>query len=177
MQSTSYYCYCIWWIFAINYLYLMFHLANTLLFNCQIYRDVSSTNLSFSFLELMSCLCFFIPYICHIFFFVHLSFNLLYHTWTQIGNAAYHNDLLYEELRRSIPQLANLLQMAEEDKTKANAAGALSNLVRNSDKLCEDIVCKGAVQVNAYCIFLNIVKVSIYAAKLTLLYLFSQLHN
>ncbi|TKY53544.1 Serine/threonine-protein kinase TIO [Spatholobus suberectus] len=63
-----------------------------------------------------------------------------------IGNAAYHNDLLYEELRRSIPQLANLLQMAEEDKTKANAAGALSNLVRNSDKLCEDIVSKGAVQ-------------------------------
>ncbi|RDX76182.1 Serine/threonine-protein kinase TIO, partial [Mucuna pruriens] len=63
-----------------------------------------------------------------------------------IGNAAYHNDLLYEELRRSIPQLANLLQMAEDDKTKANAAGALSNLVRNSDKLCEDIVNKGAVQ-------------------------------
>ncbi|XP_027364353.1 serine/threonine-protein kinase TIO [Abrus precatorius] len=63
-----------------------------------------------------------------------------------IGNAAYHNDVLYEELRRSIPHLANLLQMAEEDKTKANAAGALSNLVRNSDKLCEDIVSKGAVQ-------------------------------
>ncbi|KAJ1395017.1 Serine/threonine-protein kinase, active site [Sesbania bispinosa] len=63
-----------------------------------------------------------------------------------IGNAAYHNDVLYEELRRSIPQLANLLQMAEEDKTKANAAGALSNLVRNSDKLCEDIVSKGAIQ-------------------------------
>ncbi|KAK7393136.1 hypothetical protein VNO78_21601 [Psophocarpus tetragonolobus] len=62
-----------------------------------------------------------------------------------IGNAAYHNDLLYEELRRSIPQLANLLQMTEEDKTKANAAGALSNLVRNSDRLCEDIVSKGAV--------------------------------
>lgn len=63
-----------------------------------------------------------------------------------IGNAAYHNDMLYEELRRSIPQLANLLLMAEEDKTKANAAGALSNLVRNSDKLCEDIVSKGAIQ-------------------------------
>ncbi|KAK7290480.1 hypothetical protein RIF29_04930 [Crotalaria pallida] len=63
-----------------------------------------------------------------------------------IGNAAYHNEVLYEELRRSIPQLANLLQMAEEDKTKANAAGALSNLVRNSDKLCEDIVSKGAIQ-------------------------------
>ncbi|GAB4826409.1 hypothetical protein Ancab_009274 [Ancistrocladus abbreviatus] len=63
-----------------------------------------------------------------------------------IGNAAYHNDLLYEELRRSIPQLANLLLSPEEDKTKANAAGALSNLVRNSSRLCEDIVSKGAMQ-------------------------------
>ncbi|GLT75347.1 hypothetical protein SLA2020_470780 [Shorea laevis] len=63
-----------------------------------------------------------------------------------IGNAAYHNDMLYEELRRAIPQLANLLLSAEEDKTKANAAGALSNLVRNSGRLCEDIVSKGALQ-------------------------------
>ncbi|KAJ0015145.1 hypothetical protein Pint_21765 [Pistacia integerrima] len=43
-------------------------------------------------------------------------------------------------------QLANILLSAEEDKTKANAAGALSNLVRNSNKLCEDIVSKGAMQ-------------------------------
>ncbi|KAK9099239.1 hypothetical protein Syun_026284 [Stephania yunnanensis] len=64
----------------------------------------------------------------------------------KIGNAAYHNDLLYEELRRSIPPLTDLLHSSEEDKTKANAAGALSNLVRNSSKLCEDIVSKGAVQ-------------------------------
>ncbi|XP_004307883.1 PREDICTED: serine/threonine-protein kinase TIO-like [Fragaria vesca subsp. vesca] len=63
-----------------------------------------------------------------------------------IGNAAYHNDMLYEELRRSIPKLANLLLSSEEDKTKANAAGALSNLIRNSNKLCEDIVSKGAMQ-------------------------------
>ncbi|KAG6668932.1 serine/threonine-protein kinase TIO [Carya illinoinensis] len=63
-----------------------------------------------------------------------------------IGNAAYHNDTLYEELKRSIPQLANLLLVAEEDKTKANAAGALSNLVRNSNRLCEDIISKGAMQ-------------------------------
>ncbi|XP_057445948.1 serine/threonine-protein kinase TIO-like isoform X2 [Lotus japonicus] len=63
-----------------------------------------------------------------------------------IGNAAHYNDMLYEELRRSIPQLANILQMAEDDMTKANAAGALSNLVRNSDKLCEDMVSKGAIQ-------------------------------
>ncbi|XP_038725728.1 serine/threonine-protein kinase TIO isoform X2 [Tripterygium wilfordii] len=63
-----------------------------------------------------------------------------------IGNAAYHNDLLYDELGRSIPQLAKLLLSAEEDKTKANAAGALSNLVRNSNKLCEDIISKGALK-------------------------------
>ncbi|CAN6214656.1 unnamed protein product [Urochloa humidicola] len=63
-----------------------------------------------------------------------------------VGNAAYHNDMLYEELRRSIPQLTTLLLGPEEDKTKGNAAGALSNLVRNSDILCEDIVSQGAIQ-------------------------------
>ncbi|KAI3686949.1 hypothetical protein L1987_80639 [Smallanthus sonchifolius] len=63
-----------------------------------------------------------------------------------IGNAAYHNDFFYEELRRCIPQLANLLLTEEEDKTKANASGALSNLVRNSNKLCQDMVSKGAMQ-------------------------------
>uniref|UniRef100_A0A7N0T315 non-specific serine/threonine protein kinase n=1 Tax=Kalanchoe fedtschenkoi TaxID=63787 RepID=A0A7N0T315_KALFE len=63
-----------------------------------------------------------------------------------IGNAAYHNDTLYDELRRSIPELANLLLSPEEDKVKANAAGALSNLIRNSNKLCEELVSKGAVK-------------------------------
>jgi fused-like protein len=56
--------------------------------------------------------------------------------------------MLYEELRRSIPQLTKLLlSPEEEDKTKGNAAGALSNLVRNSDILCEDIISQGAIQV------------------------------
>lgn len=64
-----------------------------------------------------------------------------------MGNAAYHNDTLYDELRKSIPQLAKILVSKEEDKTKANAAGALSNLVRNSNKLCEDIISTGAMQV------------------------------
>ncbi|XP_073050015.1 serine/threonine-protein kinase TIO isoform X1 [Primulina eburnea] len=63
-----------------------------------------------------------------------------------VGNAAYHNDSLYEELRRVIPQLKNVLLSDEEDKTKANAAGALSNLVRNSNMLCEDMVSKGGMQ-------------------------------
>jgi fused len=65
----------------------------------------------------------------------------------QVGNAAYHNGMLYEELRQSIPQLTNLLLGPEENKTKGNAAGALSNLVRNSGILCEDIVSQGAIQV------------------------------
>ncbi|KAL8460630.1 hypothetical protein ACS0TY_032223 [Phlomoides rotata] len=64
-----------------------------------------------------------------------------------VGNAAYHNDSLYDELRRVIPQLKNVLIAEEEHKTKANAAGALSNLVRNSNRLCEDIVSSGAMQV------------------------------
>ncbi|XVF75639.1 hypothetical protein PTKIN_Ptkin13bG0203400 [Pterospermum kingtungense] len=63
-----------------------------------------------------------------------------------IGNAAYHNDTLYEELRRSIPQLAKLLLSEEEDKTRANAIGALTNLVRNSNKLSEEIISKGGIQ-------------------------------
>lgn len=76
----------------------------------------------------------------------------------KIGNAAYHNDVLYEDLRRSIPLLANLLLSSEEDKTKANAAGALSNLVRNSNKLCEDIVSKGALQVSGLLLLLASLK-------------------
>ncbi|KAK9051496.1 hypothetical protein SSX86_028123 [Deinandra increscens subsp. villosa] len=65
----------------------------------------------------------------------------------QIGNAAYHNDFYYEELRRCIPKLVNLLLSEEElDKIKINASGALSNLVRHSDKFCHDMVSKGAMQ-------------------------------
>lgn len=63
-----------------------------------------------------------------------------------VGNAAYYNDVLYEQLRRSIPNLTKCLGSAEEDKTKSNAAGALSNLVRHSNILCEDIISEGAMQ-------------------------------
>ncbi|EXB29179.1 Serine/threonine-protein kinase 36 [Morus notabilis] len=63
-----------------------------------------------------------------------------------IGNAAYYNGTMYEQLRRSIPYLADLLLKGEDDKTKANAAGALSNLVRHSNKLCEEIISTGALQ-------------------------------
>ncbi|KAJ3693415.1 hypothetical protein LUZ60_008895 [Juncus effusus] len=63
-----------------------------------------------------------------------------------VGNAAYHNDTLYYLLSRAVPQLTKILVGVEEDKTKANAAGALSNLVRNSNRLCESIVSSGALE-------------------------------
>ena len=56
-----------------------------------------------------------------------------------IGNAGFHNASLYEALRPSIVPLVALLT-DEEDKTRANAAGALGNLVRNSSQLCSELV-------------------------------------
>ncbi|KAM0008015.1 putative protein kinase ULK-Fused family [Helianthus debilis subsp. tardiflorus] len=63
-----------------------------------------------------------------------------------ISNAAFHNDFLYEELSRCIPQIANLLLSEEDYKTKGNACGIFSNLVRHSNKFCNDLVSKGAMQ-------------------------------
>uniref|UniRef100_A0A803LA52 non-specific serine/threonine protein kinase n=1 Tax=Chenopodium quinoa TaxID=63459 RepID=A0A803LA52_CHEQI len=57
-----------------------------------------------------------------------------------VGNAAYHNDSLYEELRRSIAKLTDLLLSNEKDIIRVNAAGALSNLVRHNNKLCDDVM-------------------------------------
>ncbi|OWZ01077.1 Protein kinase, partial [Phytophthora megakarya] len=55
-----------------------------------------------------------------------------------IGNAAFHNDDLYDALRPAIPLLVQNLH-SDEDKTRSNAGGALGNLVRNSDELCKDL--------------------------------------
>ncbi|RLN35666.1 serine/threonine-protein kinase TIO-like isoform X2 [Panicum miliaceum] len=81
-----------------------------------------------------------------------------------IGNMCRHNSYFYSSLaankvihllvdRCSDPDKRTrkfacfaLLLAPEEDKTKGNAAGALSNLVRNSDLLCQDIVSQGAIQ-------------------------------
>ena len=62
-----------------------------------------------------------------------------------VGNAGFHNDSLYPELRASIPALISLLNDVEE-KTRANASGALGNLLRNSGLLAGDLVKAGAVQ-------------------------------
>ncbi|GMF38048.1 unnamed protein product [Phytophthora lilii] len=55
-----------------------------------------------------------------------------------IGNAAFHNGDLYDALRPAIPLLVQNLHN-DEDKTRSNAGGALGNLVRNSDELCDDL--------------------------------------
>ncbi|KAH9600148.1 Protein kinase domain [Trypanosoma melophagium] len=50
------------------------------------------------------------------------------------GNAAFHNELLYEMLRPSVPVIVKLLYSSDE-KTRQNAAGAVSNFVRNGSYL------------------------------------------
>lgn len=59
------------------------------------------------------------------------------HPW--LVCAGFHNATLYEALRPSIGPLVALLR-DEEDKTRANAAGALGNLVRNSSQLCGELI-------------------------------------
>lgn len=59
--------------------------------------------------------------------------------------AGFHNASLYPALRPAVPPLVALLS-DEEDRTRANAAGALGNLVRNSGQLCRDIVGAGALR-------------------------------
>jgi len=60
-----------------------------------------------------------------------------------VGNAAYHSDYLYEFLASAVPVLVDLLSDREK-KTRANAAGALGNLVRNSGILCAALLDAGA---------------------------------
>ncbi|KAL4423876.1 hypothetical protein ABPG75_001177 [Micractinium tetrahymenae] len=62
-----------------------------------------------------------------------------------IGNAGFHNASLYPALRPAVPPLVALLH-DDEDRTRANAAGALGNLVRNSGMLCRDIMQAGALE-------------------------------
>lgn len=64
---------------------------------------------------------------------------------TPIYLSGFHNSSLYEALRASIHPLVALLH-DEEDKTRANAAGALGNLVRNSGLLCGHLIDAHALQ-------------------------------
>lgn len=61
-----------------------------------------------------------------------------------IGNVGFHNDSLYLQLISVINPLSDLLEDKDE-KTRANAAGALGNLVRNGDILCDIIISLGVI--------------------------------
>jgi fused-like protein len=61
------------------------------------------------------------------------------------GNAAFHSDLLYSVLRPSIPSIVRLLQSPDE-KSRQNAAGAISNFVRNGSSLCRALLSDGALE-------------------------------
>uniref|UniRef100_A0A7S3D7P0 non-specific serine/threonine protein kinase n=1 Tax=Palpitomonas bilix TaxID=652834 RepID=A0A7S3D7P0_9EUKA len=61
-----------------------------------------------------------------------------------VGNATYHSADLYPFARHAIPSLIRVLR-DEDAKARANAAGTLGNLVRNSGDLADDLQSLGAV--------------------------------
>ena len=63
------------------------------------------------------------------------------------ARAGFHSAVLYHALRGAVGPLVALTADAE-DKTRANAAGALGNLVRNSPMLCPALAQAGALQVH-----------------------------
>ena len=62
-----------------------------------------------------------------------------------LGNAGFHGDALYGDLRAAVGPLTRSTRDGEE-KTRANAAAALGNLVRNSDALCDDLIRENALE-------------------------------
>ncbi|CAN8289543.1 unnamed protein product [Cochlearia groenlandica] len=87
----------------------------------------------------------------------HSDPNIRSKACSALGNMCRHNGYFYSSLaehqiigllidRCTDPDKRTQKFASEDDKTKPNAAGALSNFVRNSNKLCEDIVSKGALQ-------------------------------
>lgn len=63
-----------------------------------------------------------------------------------VGNAAFHSDALYARLAPAVAPLVAALGDAEE-KTRANAAGALGNLVRNGGALSASLARSGGVAI------------------------------
>jgi len=62
-----------------------------------------------------------------------------------VGNVSFHNASAYEELQPGIHALVLLLR-DEQEKTRANAAGALGNMVRNGDGLVHGMLQQGAIE-------------------------------
>lgn len=62
-----------------------------------------------------------------------------------IGNAGFHSNFLYKDLTPAVQVLIKLLN-DDEDRTQANASGALGNLVRNSSELVPEMMQYGAIE-------------------------------
>lgn len=78
---------------------------------------------------------------------------LLVNTWNHLffnryllGNMAFHDGSLYEDLKGAVPRLVKLIETELDDRTRTNAAAALGNLVRHSSQLCGAILDAGAIQ-------------------------------
>ena len=63
-----------------------------------------------------------------------------------VGNAAFHSAVLYPHLAAAVPPLVDAMLDREDEKTRANAAGALGNLVRNSSELCGALLEHGVLR-------------------------------
>ena len=66
-----------------------------------------------------------------------------------VGNAAFHSGELYPQLKASIAPLCVALQDADE-KTRANAAGAIGNLIRNGATLSQAMADQRVVEMLMY---------------------------
>lgn len=66
-----------------------------------------------------------------------------------MGNAAFHSNELYAQLAVSIQPLCVALRDADE-KTRANAAGAIGNLIRNGPELSQAMVEHRVVEMLIY---------------------------
>lgn len=60
-----------------------------------------------------------------------------------VGNAAFHTSELYAHLETAVPSLSETLRGDEDEKTRANAAGALGNFARNGPELCPALCREG----------------------------------
>ena len=63
-----------------------------------------------------------------------------------VGNAAFHSKELYPLLPSSIDSLLVSLRDTADDKTRANAAGAIGNLIRNGGELSRQMARCGVVE-------------------------------
>jgi fused-like protein len=67
------------------------------------------------------------------------------HISETVGNAAFHSSELYPLLADCVEPLCSALR-DPDDKTRANVAGAIGNLIRNGAQLCPLMVEQGVVE-------------------------------